>query len=44
LNGYWNGLAFNGDKLPEGVYFYNMQATGTDGYPFQQKGSVSLFR
>ena len=44
LNGYWDGLGFNGDKLPEGVYFYNMQATSADGSSFQEKGSVSLFR
>ena len=44
LQGYWNGLGFNGEKLPEGVYFYNMHATTEGGYSFQEKGSVSLFR
>ena len=42
--GYWDGKNYNDEKLPEGVYFYSMTAKGMDGYPFQEKGSVTLFR
>ena len=42
--GYWDGRNYNNEKLPEGVYFYNMTAKGMDGHPFQEKGSVTLFR
>ena len=44
MNGYWDGVGLNGEKLPEGVYFYNMQATNAEDYSFQKKGSVTLFR
>jgi len=44
MDGYWDGRSYNGQKLPEGVYFYNMQAQGVDGYSFQEKGSITLFR
>jgi len=44
MDGYWDGRSYNGEKLPEGVYFYSMEAEGVDGYSFQEKGSVTLFR
>ncbi len=44
VDGYWDGRSYNGEKLPEGVYFYSMQADGVDGYSFQEKGSITLFR
>jgi gliding motility-associated-like protein len=44
VDGFWDGRGYNGEKLPEAVYFYNMNAVGLDGYSFKEKGSVSLFR
>ena len=44
LNESWNGKGYNGEELPEGVYFYYMKATGVDGYSFEEEGAVSLFR
>ena len=44
VDGYWDGRSYNGEKLPEGVYFYIMNAQGVDDYTFQEKGSVTLFR
>ena len=44
INGAWNGEGFNGERLPEGVYFYIMDAIGVDGYNFTEKGSVTLIR
>jgi gliding motility-associated-like protein len=41
---YWDGRGYNGEKLPEGVYFYRMNAQGVDGSSFQETGSVTLFR
>ena len=43
-NGFWAGEGFNGERLPEGVYFYIMDAIGFDGYNFTEKGSVILVR
>jgi gliding motility-associated-like protein len=44
VDGYWDGRSYNGEKLPEGVYFYIMNAQGVDGYFFHEKGSITLFR
>ena len=44
VNGAWNGEGFNGERLPEGVYFYIMDAIGVDGYNFTEKGSITLIR
>jgi gliding motility-associated-like protein len=44
VDGYWDGRSYNGEKLPEGVYFYIMNAKGVDDYPFHEKGSITLLR
>ena len=44
IGGYWDGKSYNGEELPEGVYFYKMNATGVDGYQFKQQGSITLLR
>ena len=40
----WNGVSLNGLDVPEGVYFYVLNATGQDGTPYKEKGSVTLYR
>ena len=40
----WNGISLNGLEVPEGVYFFVLNATGEDGSAYQEKGSVSLFK
>jgi hypothetical protein len=40
----WNGVSLNGLEVPDGVYFYVMDANGKDGSRFQEKGSVTIFR
>ena len=43
-NGSWNGIAYNGDKAPEGVYYFYLKASGIDGYLYEQEGSITLLR
>jgi len=40
----WNGISLNGLEVPEGVYFFVLNAIGQDGSSYQEKGSVSLFK
>ena len=40
----WNGVSMNGLEVPEGVYFYVLNATGEDGTPYSEKGSVTIYR
>ncbi len=40
----WDGTGIDGKDLPEGVYFYVFVATGTDGYYYDKKGSITLLR
>ena len=40
----WNGVSMNGLEVPEGVYFYTLNATGEDGTPYSEKGSVTIYR
>ena len=40
----WNGISMNGLKVPEGVYFYVLTATGEDGTSYNEKGSVTIYR
>tara|TARA_Y100000589_G_scaffold246893_1_gene234792 strand:- start:121204 stop:123120 length:1917 start_codon:yes stop_codon:yes gene_type:complete len=39
----WNGTNANGEKLPEGTYFYTI-TYNLNGKPLNQKGSVTLVR
>lgn len=39
----WDGR-FGGKPLPTGVYFYVIEAEGTDGQKFRLKGDLNLFR
>lgn len=43
-NGDWDGRGYNGEKLPDGTYFYTMSATGSDGYNFNEKGTITILR
>ena len=40
----WDGLAPNSSKVPEGTYFYFVNATGFDGQKIEKHGTVNLFR
>ena len=40
----WDGVSMNGLEVPEGVYFYVLNAIGEDGTPYNEKGSVTLYR
>ena len=42
--GFWDGKGYNSELLPEGVYFFVMQAVGKDGSEYTEKGSVTLVR
>ena len=43
-NSIWDGRGFDGEDLPEGVYYYVLQATGDDGFAYEKKGSITLLR
>jgi gliding motility-associated-like protein len=40
----WDGKTQTGKDASEGTYFYTIKATGKDGYTFNTKGTVSLYR
>ena len=40
----WDGRGIDGEDLPEGVYYYVLNATGEDGYSYTKKGSITLLR
>ena len=40
----WDGKGYDGQMLPEGVYFYIMEAEGIDGEFYSEKGTVTLIR
>ena len=42
--GFWDGKGYNGELLPEGVYFFTMEATGENGNSYIEKGSITLIR
>ena len=42
--GFWDGKGYNSELLPEGVYFFVMEAVGKDGSEYTEKGSVTLVR
>ena len=39
----WDGKK-GGKYVPHGVYFYVIEATGSDGKPIKKKGSINIFR
>lgn len=40
----WDGVSMNGQEVPEGVYFYVLNAKGEDGSVYEEKGSVTIYR
>jgi gliding motility-associated-like protein len=44
INSGWEGRAYNGRNVEEGVYFYRLEATGEDGAHFEENGSITLIR
>jgi gliding motility-associated-like protein len=40
----WDGMTDNGQKAPDGTYFYFIKATGFDGKEISKNGTVNLFR
>jgi gliding motility-associated-like protein len=41
---YWNGEDKNGNKNPDGVYYYIVSAKGSDNKEFNVKGTIQLLR
>ncbi|MEO1806206.1 MAG: PKD domain-containing protein [Bacteroidota bacterium] len=39
----WDGT-YQGQNVPEGVYVYLIQATGRNGRPYKEKGTITLIR
>lgn len=44
VNGAWDGRTLAGSEVPDGTYFYIIEATGNDGKEYFQKGAFSLIR
>jgi gliding motility-associated-like protein len=44
LKGSWDGRSFNGELLPEGVYFFTMEAIGSLGDSYIEEGTITLLR
>ena len=40
----WDGKAQTGAEAAEGVYFYTLVGTGSDGDKYDQKGTITLVR
>lgn len=40
----WDGVTQTGTEAAEGVYFYTLKATGNDGDPYDQSGTITLVR
>ena len=40
----WDGVSLSGKEVPEGVYFYVLNAMGVDGSNYEEKGSVTIYR
>jgi len=43
-DGKWDGRTFKGEKVPEGIYYYIVNAEGVDGKKYEQKGKIKLTR
>ncbi len=44
VNGFWDGKGYNGELLPEGVYFFTMEAVGELGTSYFEEGTITLIR
>jgi gliding motility-associated-like protein len=44
VNGFWDGKGYNGELLPEGVYFFTMEALGELGTSYVEEGTITLIR
>ena len=44
INGFWDGKGYNGELLPEGVYFFSMEAVGELGTSYVEEGTITLIR
>lgn len=44
LKSYWDGKSPNGEKVPDGTYFYLLKATKTDGKEVEKQGFITLIR
>ena len=44
VKGSWNGTGFNGELVPEGVYFFIMEAIGSLGDSYIEEGTITLLR
>lgn len=44
VNGAWDGRTTAGAEVPDGTYFYIIEAVGIDGTEYFEKGSFSLIR
>ena len=40
----WDGKNQRGAECAEGIYFYTIKATGTDGVKYDNKGTITLAR
>ncbi|MEQ9064096.1 MAG: gliding motility-associated C-terminal domain-containing protein [Vicingaceae bacterium] len=44
LHGHWDGRDFSGRELPQGTYFFIVEAYDSEQNPILRRGTVSLFR
>ena len=44
VNGIWDGKGYNGELLPEGVYFFTMEATGSLGDSYIEEGTITIIK
>jgi len=44
VKGSWDGKSFNGELVPEGVYFFTMEAIGSLGDSYMEEGTITLLR
>jgi gliding motility-associated-like protein len=44
VNGKWDGRTLSGNEVPDGTYFYVIEAKGVDGKEYFEKGTLSLIR
>jgi gliding motility-associated-like protein len=42
VNGVWDGRGYNGELLPDGVYFFVMEAVGELGISHVEEGTITL--